>query len=216
MPDSYPYTISNNKIAPVFTRIQTAAKPDKVSQALLAQWGFTASNDRAMLRVLRDLRFTNENGAPTAAYDALRDHVNWKYTLADQIRICYADLYAIDPNFQALSEAEIKSTMMRITGKDEETAKRYLSTFKTLASLANFAPRPGSKSSAAEEKPAGNVLKQQPDAPPHLAQTLAPAVVDHSKRKSEYHYNIQIHLPVTSDISVYNAIFKSLKENLDI
>jgi hypothetical protein len=28
------------------------------------------------------------------------------------------------------------------------------------------------------------------------------------------HYNIQIHLPPTKDIEVYNAIFKSLKEHL--
>lgn len=214
MPDSYPYTISNNKIGPVFARIQTAAKPEKVSQALLAQWGFTASNDRAMLRVLRDLRFINENGSPTAAYDSLRDHANWKHTLADQIRICYADLYAIDPNFHALSEAEIKSTMMRITGKDEESAKRYLATFKTLALLANFSPRPGGKKSV-DEKPAEEAEAVTPkvEVP---GPSPAPAASDHSRRKTEYHYNIQIHLPVTSDISVYNAIFKSLKENLDV
>ena len=30
----------------------------------------------------------------------------------------------------------------------------------------------------------------------------------------EFHYNIQIHLPATTDISVYNAIFKSIKDNL--
>lgn len=28
------------------------------------------------------------------------------------------------------------------------------------------------------------------------------------------HYNIQIHLPATKDIEVYNAIFKSLREHL--
>jgi hypothetical protein len=28
------------------------------------------------------------------------------------------------------------------------------------------------------------------------------------------HYNIQIHLPPTKDVEVYNAIFKSLKEHL--
>ena len=28
------------------------------------------------------------------------------------------------------------------------------------------------------------------------------------------HYNIQIHLPATKDVEVYNAIFKSLREHL--
>ena len=28
------------------------------------------------------------------------------------------------------------------------------------------------------------------------------------------HYNIQIHLPPTKDVEIYNAIFKSMKEHL--
>ena len=34
------------------------------------------------------------------------------------------------------------------------------------------------------------------------------------KITTEMHYNIQIHLPETRDITVYDAIFKSLKEHL--
>jgi hypothetical protein len=32
--------------------------------------------------------------------------------------------------------------------------------------------------------------------------------------RTALHYNIQIHLPATKDIEVYNAIFKSLREHL--
>lgn len=35
-------------------------------------------------------------------------------------------------------------------------------------------------------------------------------------QQPSFHYNIQIHLPATTDISVFNAIFRSLKENLGI
>ncbi|MDD5149341.1 MAG: hypothetical protein PHC28_02520 [Flavobacterium sp.] len=35
-----------------------------------------------------------------------------------------------------------------------------------------------------------------------------------STSKVGLHYNIQIHLPATKDVEVYNAIFKSLKEHL--
>ena len=31
---------------------------------------------------------------------------------------------------------------------------------------------------------------------------------------SGLHYNIQIHLPATKDVEVFNAIFKSIKEHL--
>ena len=120
-----------------------------------------------------------------------------------------ADLYSIDPNIHNQPDAETKSAILRLTAKDEETARRYFLTFKTLAGLANFEPKPEGK---------------QPDnaKAPIAASLAAPVTVaplhgeDSKRRKSEFHYNIQLHLPVTTDITVYNAIFKSLKENLDI
>jgi hypothetical protein len=36
----------------------------------------------------------------------------------------------------------------------------------------------------------------------------------HAKAKPTLHYNIQIHLPATKDIEVFNSIFKALKEHL--
>jgi hypothetical protein len=42
-----------------------------------------------------------------------------------------------------------------------------------------------------------------------LNSKIARGTFDHS-----FHYNIQIHLPATKDVEVYNAIFKSLKEHL--
>jgi hypothetical protein len=36
----------------------------------------------------------------------------------------------------------------------------------------------------------------------------------HKSARPSLHYNIQIHLPATKDIEVFNAIFKSLKEHL--
>jgi hypothetical protein len=208
MPDSYPYTISNNKVEPVLARIRTAAKPERFGHALLKTWGFTASNDRAMVSIFKELGFLTENGAPTAEYDHLRDQINWKFVLADAIRRLYSDLYSIDPNFHALPEAEIKSAMMRITGKDEETVKRYYATFKTFAGLANFAPRRTQRGRKASDESTDPVTS--PLAPASPPSTLAPAPAPaheepHRVRKSEYHYNIQIHLPVTADITVYNA-----------
>ncbi len=119
----------------------------------------------------------------------------------------YADLFAIDANMNAAPEPEVRGAMLRITGKDEETVGRYFATFKTLAGLARFDAKP-SRPTPAIEAP------QEPNPPKGKAEDF----VDHGshRRRSEYHYNIQIHLPVTTDITVYNAIFKSLKENLGI
>jgi hypothetical protein len=209
MASSYPYIISNNKIGPILTKIRSAARPTKFSRETLATWGFAASNDRAMVGVLKDLGFLAETGAPTEYYDRLRDPTDWPYVLADRMRALYSDIYAIDVNIHAAPEDEIRGAISRVTGKDDESVKRYYATFKTLASLAKFDPRP------TRVAPDERAPDEAPERKPTAAQTLA----DHSaeaRRRPDFHYNIQIHLPVTTDISVYNAIFRSLKESLNI
>ncbi len=205
MPDSYPYIISNNKISPILARVRSAAKPERFTRDTLQKWGFAASNDRAMVGILKELGFLTEGGAPTPYYDRLRDPNDWEYALAERLRELYADLFAIDSDIHKAPEAEIKGAISRVTGKDDELVKRYFATFKALAGLANFA-----------EKPTRASREEQQD------QESVPAKIDvalpkeHPRRQPDFHYNIQIHLPVTTDISVYNAIFKSLKDNLDI
>mgnify|MGYP003386831406 CR=1 FL=1 len=209
MPDSYPYIISNNKIEPILSRVRSAAKPERFSRETLATWGFTASNDRAMVGVLKELGFLTESGAPTDKYDRLRDPNDWRYVLAEQIRDCYADLFAIDANMNAAPEAEIRGALSRITGKDEESVKRYYATFKTLVALAKFDAKPNRVGNAGDV-PADPIPQPTPSSDKN-------ATKEHIQRRSaEYHYNIQIHLPVTTDITVYNAIFKRLKEHLGI
>jgi hypothetical protein len=69
--ESYPYTIANKQIEPMLTRIRTAARPERFNCELLNTWGFTASNDRAIISVLRGLGFIADGGTPTDAYDRL-------------------------------------------------------------------------------------------------------------------------------------------------
>ena len=206
MAESYPYIISNNKIEPILSKIRAAAKPERFStREALTKWGFTASNDRAMVGVLKDLGFLTESGVPTEYYDRLRDPNDWKYVLGERIRELYSELFAIDTAIHSAPDSEVKGAISRVTGKDDETVKRYYATFKTLASLAKFEPRPG-RVSATEEKPRTEESpeRQTPPAAPHVD----------TRRRSEFHYNFQIHLPATTDIAVYNAIFKSMKDHL--
>jgi hypothetical protein len=156
--------------------------------------------------VLKELGFLNESGVPTEFYDRLRDPNDWKYVLGERMRDLYADLFAIDASVQTAPEAEIKGAISRVTGKDDETVKRYYATFKTLASLAKFEPKP---IKATNEKP-------EEDAREPKVKADASRDEHEHRRRTEYHYNIQIHLPVTTDISVYNAIFKSLKDHLGV
>jgi hypothetical protein len=214
VPESYPYIISNNKLEPALSKIRSAAKPSRFTQEFLKKMGFTASNDRAILPILRELGFLNENGAPTDAYDRLRDQTDWRFVLGEKVKELYSDLFAINTNIHKAPEGEIKGAISRITGKDGKMVGRYYTTFKTLSSLANFDGR------AVQDK------AEPPEADEKSKDVSAPARVEvpmpmtnatnTGAQQPSFHYNIQIHLPATTDISVFNAIFRSLKENLGI
>jgi len=198
MADSYPYMVSNNRIGPIFEKIRSAAKPPKFSNEFLKQLGFTSSNDRAIIPLLRKLGFISEDGSPTVHYDRLKDATQYKYAIGERVKELYKDLFTINESINGASDEEIKGAISRVTGKDEKLVNFYFTTFKTLTNLGKFDSAPIKK----EEKTKD--LEPKVDEPEH----------DKRKLKADFHYNIQIHLPATTDISVYNAIFKSLKDNL--
>jgi hypothetical protein len=193
--------VSNNKIGPILEKIKTAAKPSKFTNQFLRTLGFTSTNDRAVLSLLKRLGFLTDDGSPTAQYDRLKDSTQHKYVIGEQIKDLYRDLYNINESIHSASEDEIKGAFSRITGKDEKLVNYYYATFKSLVNQAKFDGAPTKKVDDKLEK-----KKKEEDEEDENTQKRKP--------RPDFHYNIQIHLPATTDISVYNAIFKSLKENL--
>lgn len=194
----YPYMMSNNKIAPIISKIQQAARPNKFTIEMLRSLGFTSTNDRAFIPLAKKLGFLADDGTPTALYDQLKDKTTAKATLATQIKSLYSELYAINVAIHKASDAEVKGAISRVTGKDEDGVNRIYNTFKALCSIADFSENAINEDSSKEEP-----LESDTQTSPIIPLTTP-----------QFHYNIQIHLPATTDISVYNAIFKSLKDNL--
>lgn len=203
MAEDYPYMVSNNKIAPIFEKIEQAEKPTRFTHEFLKKLGFSSSNDRAIIPLLKRLEFLTENGSPTEIYNDLKDKSRRPYVLAERMRDLYSDLFSINTTIHTTSEDEIKGAISRVTGKDAKSVNRYYATFKALANLAKFAEPPIKK------KPEKKMEQSKPEEEKPNTEVPGP-----SFRQPGFHYNIQIHLPATTDISVYNAIFKSLKDNL--
>ena len=197
----YPYMTSNNKISLIISSLQSAAKPSKFTLEFLRNLGYTSTNDRGIIPLFKKLGFLTDDGVPTVYYDQLRDPTTFQRILAFRIKELYAELFTINVEIYKDSEANIKGVISRVTGGDEESVKRVYNTFKSLCGLADFTQQ--AKTSITQEIPTIN----QPSAETKKENS-------NSQSSPEFHYNIQIHLPATTDISVYNAIFKSLKDNL--
>jgi hypothetical protein len=192
--------MANNKISQIIDKIQTAARPPKFTQEILKNIGFTSTNDRAVIPLFKKLGFLNDDGIPTQYYDQLRDKTTSRFIMASRIRDLYSELFAINTSIFNDDEANVKGAISRVTGKDDTGVTRILNTFRALCNVADFTSSVPVKETTIQEI--------------NEIQSIEPPIhVPHIKTPT-FHYNIQIHLPATTDISVYNAIFKSLKENL--
>lgn len=209
MAQSYPYVLVNGKTGKLLSAIGNAAKPSRFSYEFLKQIGFGSSNDRAFVSLFRHLALITENGVPTSAFDEIRDETRRPYALGTAIKQAYADLFAVNTNIHKASDADIRAAISRVTGKDAEHVARVSNTFKALLALAKF------DGARRIEKVESTGQAQVPD--DEGQREVARAAEEHHRVKlPSLHYNIEIHLPATTDISVYNAIFKSLRDTLGI
>jgi hypothetical protein len=205
MTDSYPYMVANGKISQILDKLRKAAEPSKFTHSFLTQLGFASTNDRAIVPLLKKLQFLTEDSTPTAKYKDLRDPTRFRSVLGEQIKELYSDLYAINTKIHEANEDEIKGAISRVTGKDETSVTRFYATYKTLTDIAEF-----------DEPitPVKQVVESKPETPEPEKKKAEVKMPTHTIGSPDFHYNIQIHLPATTDIAVYNAIFKSIKENL--
>lgn len=199
----YPYMTSNKNLPVIFEKIRSAAKPAKFTNNFIRQLGFLSTNDRGFAPLLKKLGFLADDGTPNSYYDALRDPNTSKAVLGDRIRDLYSDLYTINTEIHKASDDDIKGAIARVTGKDARDVARIFVTFKALVSLADFSKK---------KTPISVSVEKQELSP--QSHSLENKKTDNGRSSPDFHYNIQIHLPATTDISVYNAIFKSLKEHI--
>jgi hypothetical protein len=205
MVDTYPYMIANGKISQILDKIRKAAEPTKFSHSFLTQLGFASTNDRAIIPLLKKLQFLNDDSTPTAIYKDLRDSTRFRSVLGEQIKDLYSDIYAINTKIHEANEDEIKGAISRVTGKDETSVTRFYATYKTLTDIAEFEePVINTKPIAEAKVETHEPVKKKIEVQTPIQNIGSP----------DFHYNIQIHLPATTDIAVYNSIFKSIKDNL--
>lgn len=199
------YAVNAGAIPKFFEAIQTAGVPDRVTYEFLKTIGFTSSNDRNLIAVMKAIGFLDQNGVPTQQYKAFRDPADGPRVLAQAIREAYSDLFLANMNAHELSVDKVKGIVATKTSKGERVVLEIARTFKALVKTADFTAPPSQKGSHTHRA-------EQPKEEP--TERAVPPIGERPPQEATFHYNIQIHLPTTTDIAVYNAIFKSLKEHL--
>lgn len=88
LPTSY-MTGSFTKIPQYFETMLTAKAPDKFTTKFMADLGFTSSNDRQFVNVLKAIGFLDDAGTPTERYFKFLDQSFSKDRLSIQVQHSY-------------------------------------------------------------------------------------------------------------------------------
>jgi Family of unknown function (DUF5343) len=207
------YAVGVGGLKDFLTKMRTAGVPGRVTIEFLKTLGLKSSNDRAIIPVLKAIAFLDQSGAPTDAYKQFRDPKKGPKVLAEALRSAYSDLFLANEKAQDLSIEDLKGVIATKTSKGERVVTEIARTFTTLAKAADFSGAVSAPEDDQNDAPADRASDSSARVQAERERLPPPPPPDRHGRAA-FHYNIQIHLPTTTDITIYNAIFKSLRENL--
>jgi hypothetical protein len=197
-----PYMGTSKNVSAILAKIQTASCPIAFTIDFLKDLGFTSSNDRGIVKVLKYIGFLDQNSKPLEPYRKFLDHTISKQILADQLRVAYDDLFNAHNNADKLPASDLKGWFRTKTGQSDAVSEKIATTFRTIADNADF---------SGKQNP-----KKTENSSPKIEVGL-PEKVD--KKETEHAdlslvYRFEIHLPDTQNIDTYRAIFRAIKEEL--
>lgn len=206
-----PYVTATGNVTRALNAIAAAATPESVSQNFVKTiLKIPGGSGDQMTSFLKKIGFANPDGTPTDIYRRFRNSATRGRAAADSLKIGYAPLYKRNEFLHELSDKDLKGLILEETGlaADSTVPTYILSCIKAIKHFADF-----TRSAAVEEGDDTEATVQMPRVLPPPGGEALPArsggIVGLSLG-----YNIHLNLPPTTDIAVFNAIFKSLKENL--
>lgn len=205
MATEIPYMNAPGSIVKILEKIKEAQTPETFSYDFLqTKLGFRGGNYMTFISWAKKTGLIDSNGNPTQLYKQFRNPSTSAASLAVAIRNGYSELYSRNEYCHELDRKAFKGLVMEATGEPHDSAKvdRIVSTFFNAKSLADFNTSLGKKVEPIKEE--------------EKREQEIPTKDKHTEKKLSLglNYTINLVLPKTDDPSVYNAIFKSLKESL--
>lgn len=207
------YLTSVKNFESIMNSILNAKAPERFTTKFLEDLGFKSSTDRLIIGVLKALGLLDDGSQPTQRYYEFLDQSQSKRVIAKGIQEAYEDLFNLRVDAQNMANEEVKNKLKTLTQgqKSERVIEQMALTFRTLCNYADW-----SDSKISSDIRANDVEGKVPIAPEKDNNSNNNATTySNQQPKMDLHYNIQIYLPETRDMAVYDAIFQSLKKHLN-
>lgn len=202
-----PFINSTGLIPKIFEKIQLAKVPERYTQDFQGTvLGYGSGSARPFIPFLKRLGFLESDGRPTELYRKFRNADTSGAAMAEAMRHGFRDIFQRNEFAYDLSDDKLKNLVVEVTGKapGDGTVTAITGSFKACNQLADF-DAPSVETSEEVAVPAST-------APLERARSL----IKHetANAKLSLSYTINLNLPETTDVEVFNAIFSSLKRHL--
>lgn len=199
---AFPYVQSPDRLVEFLKRLPTVGIPKKANNEFLQSLGYTSSNDRGFLSVLKFIGMADGSGTPTDLWRQARS--NFPASIAGGIQAGYGGLYQTYPNAHQQSVEAIKNYFKAQSSVGDAAVTKMVSTFRAMTSIGEF-------SSGGDEKSTS------------LGQDVANENenfrgIISTRRSSEsgviLNLNIELQVPPDPTGEVYEKFFASMKKHL--
>lgn len=209
-----PYLSATGLLQELLKRIQEAPPPSRFSQDyLFSNLKFKKSGSTVpFIPFLKRMGFVSSDGTPTDIYKKFRnpDKKISGQAMAQAFGIGYADLYTRNEYWYKLSNTDLKNFLIEVLEVDAKNGAlgMLIRTIETLKPYANFDTVTDDDNT--EEESESTEIKNEKSETSEKPEKRKHSDIDGINLS----YTINLNLPETSDIKVFDAIFKSLKANL--
>jgi hypothetical protein len=197
------YTTVPGKIKLLLTKIREVGVPQKVTVQWLKTIGFKSSNDASLIGVLKFVGLTDSSGVPTSQWTQYRG-ANHKQVLGEAIRQGYADLFAVYPDANQRSHADLDHVFSTSSSGGRQVIAKTVRTFKALAEEAEFAPV---NEQTELHMPSGPLHTPAVQTSPTTAGRLA-------TQGPTLHIDIQVHISPEASADQIDQVFASMAKHL--
>jgi hypothetical protein len=201
-----PYTSSPGVLRRVLEKIPMSEKPSIfTSDFLVTVMQTSGGASRPIIPILKATNLLSQTAAPTELYAQFQTDAGRPRAALQALRNGFSEIFRRNQYAHKAEEAALIDVIVTITGlpKKDGIVRSILTTFQVFQ---DYAKQVQEDVEPVEQGDAGT--------PQDVKLPLASDQNVESQGRLQLAYNINVVLPETTNVEVYNAIFRSLKANL--
>ena len=200
-----PYTTAPGVLKKALELIIPAERPDKFGANYMATiLKLSGGGARAVPPLLKKMQFIGADGTPTLLYSKFKTDGARAQAAYDGLKNAFSELFRRNEYIHKADENSVKDTIVEITGlkKTDNIVRLMYSSFDSIRNFITGDVSAASDGVKTDSRDDNDAVQGRPDVSVLSGMALGLS------------YQINIVLPETENVAVFNAIFRSLRDNL--